>query len=188
MFTNNYIKYQDLILNRVEQKNVIHPSGAVTKATTSLLTASNAFFTCGCILVAARTPQCCDIPDIDTCTQFVETVTKAGVYFGQGRTPAKRDDYKLEEPITSGLSFTAPNTPLRSEKDNLVSYDLTYTVKNTSQNVLNISEMGLFITVSKSGSVYNLIMIDRVVKDEPVTILPGEAKQITYTWHSLYPQ
>lgn len=53
-----------------------------------------------------------------------------------------------------------------------------YTVRSTSEEEINIYEIGCFALV-KSGSYYP-VLIERTVLSDPITIAPGEVKLVTY--------
>lgn len=115
---------------------------------------------------------------------------EGGVCFGTGSTPATKDDYTLESPITSGITVTNPSDVVYHENDNgQYTFSASFVVANTSDAELNIWEVGVVsylgnycstgITISGSfgGSP---ILFDRQVLSEPITIPAGESKLVTY--------
>ena len=106
---------------------------------------------------------------------------KAGVLFGAGTTPATVQDYKLDAPITTGLSIIFPNSLTYAKGASFEDVAVTYGVTNTSSSEITISEIGLVASIYVSGNLYNSILVDRTVLNAPVTIPAGESKQITYT-------
>ena len=102
-----------------------------------------------------------------------------GVYFGRGSTPATVDDYKLEQPIESGLTVTNPLgycvfAPLPNGD---YVYHASYTVTNAREEAVTIQELGLF---SKASGLTHLALFDRIVLDEPILLQPNETTVITY--------
>ena len=109
-----------------------------------------------------------------------------GIYFGDGSTPATKNDYALSSVITSGLSFTNPND-VAVEIDGNGKYVVSapFIVQNTSEAEINIYEFGVFTPISTdtsaSGSItWKMVLMERTVLSEPITILPGESKLVTY--------
>jgi len=104
-----------------------------------------------------------------------------GVFFGSGSTAAERSDYKLETPITSGLTV-ANSSSVVEENDGNGKYTFLadYRVSNTSDAEISISEIGAFCPCGKGSSEYYPIMLERTVLDEPIVIQPGKSKKITY--------
>lgn len=117
------------------------------------------------------------------------------VLFGTGTTAPTMDDYKLESPISSGLtaSFIASATTIA---DGVCTRKYIYTLTNGTTNDITISEIGAFSyahyattaangdTTSNSGSTF---MLDHTLLDEPVTIPAGGVGQVTYTITMDYP-
>ena len=106
---------------------------------------------------------------------------KGGVSFGAGTAPATVQDYKLDAPITTGLSIIFPKNFTYAKGNSFEDVAVTYGVTNISSSEITISEIGLVATVFVSGNLYNSMLVDRTVLDAPVTIPAGESKQITYT-------
>ena len=111
---------------------------------------------------------------------------KGGVLFGAGTAPATVQDYKLDAPITTGLSIIIPNNFTYAKGNSFQDVAVTYGVTNTSSSEITISEIGLVATIYVSGNLYESILVDRTVLDTPVTIPAGESKQITYTFRFNY--
>lgn len=113
-----------------------------------------------------------------------------GVRIGSGVTPATPDDYKLETLISDNCSVSTPSTVLASVDADGVSVSATYAVKNTGSTAFSVSEIGLFsglYTVINNNGQKKTCMVDRTVLEKPITINPGESKQITYTIRFNYP-
>lgn len=111
------------------------------------------------------------------------TATGYGIYFGTGSTPATKDDYRLENPITSGLTITNPSSiSEKNEADGIYSVEASFIVNNTSGAEVNIWELGVFTPVGKASTTSGCwaALMDRVVLDSPVIIPNGGTKMITY--------
>lgn len=106
-----------------------------------------------------------------------------GLWFGRGATPATADDYTLEDPITSGLSIANNGRIETTDGKSTWTWTATYTVANTSETSINIYELGLIglAKTSSSNASYTQTLLHRRVLDEPITIVPGETKIITYS-------
>lgn len=113
----------------------------------------------------------------------------AGVVIGTGVTPATPDDYKLESLITSGFSTNNQSAATVSKDATGVSVSASYWITNTGTTPLVISEIGAVGTVhSRSdANVHDCALLDRTVLETPITINPGESKQVTYTIRFNYP-
>ena len=117
------------------------------------------------------------------CRVIVTADNYCGVYFGKGTTPAQKSDYTLETPLESGLSFTFPGIQAFSDDgDGVWSVITSYTVTNTTEETISISEIGVFSTFGqyKGASSYPPVLFERTVLTSPITIAPGEAKVVNY--------
>lgn len=107
--------------------------------------------------------------------------TYPGIYFGTGSTPATKEDYALESPISSGLTITNPGAIV--ERD-LISGKYEYisglVIRNDTYENINIQEIGLFLPMATGSSAHYLVLAERTVLDTPVTIPVGEARFIEY--------
>lgn len=128
--------------------------------------------------------------DIATATDGV-----GGVYFGTGATPPAMSDYTLENPITSGLSIVNPGSQPGAhvdESEGTTRYQSIFSVTNTTDSEITISEAGLFVWMnvgtSSASSNKHCYLMDRVVLDEPIVLAAGETKAITYkmVFNTLY--
>ena len=181
MFTNNYIKYRELMFY-----NGGYGSYKYLKSvggTDAACHAGQGIYT----EIGSWMPQ-------GQCRAVVEKITGqtgpgnlySGVYFGSGTTPPTKADYKLESVITSGLKITS--TPLSLGGSNgEYSAKATFILENTSSNDISVSEIGIITPFCAEGknsyivatTYYNTLM-ERSVLDTPVVIAPGEIKTITY--------
>ena len=96
-----------------------------------------------------------------------------GIAFGSGTTPPQKTDYKLENYITTGLTYFGNNT---NKTDGIVHW--VQTVQNTSTAPITITEVGLF---SQHAASYNTFLLTRTVLDTPVVLQPNEVKTFTIT-------
>ena len=96
-----------------------------------------------------------------------------GIVFGSGTTPPQKTDYKIENHIADGLTYSNNNT---SETNNVVNW--VQTVQNTSSEPITISEVGLF---SANGPTTLCVLLTRTVLDNPVVLQPNEVKTFTIT-------
>lgn len=136
----------------------------------------------GCCM---RYPKCAEIPVSKSASGFW-----GGLYFGSGSAPATKNDYKLEHPIISGLSFPASKQLVLSQvKEGTYAAEISHLVTNTTGADINIWEVGavthLCTTVSSNNTLIAYttdypILLERTVFDEPITIPAGESKLVTY--------
>lgn len=107
-----------------------------------------------------------------------------GTWFGKGRTLATRNDYKLEEPIESGLSIERPSrTTYVEEAGGVIRYMVSYVVTNTGAESVEIGEIGIYSDVGTYGSstvTSYPVLAERTVLETPITLAPGESKIVNY--------
>lgn len=96
-----------------------------------------------------------------------------GIVFGSGTTPPQKTDYKIENHIADGLTYSNNNT---SKANNVVNW--VQTVQNTSSEPITISEVGLF---SAYTAQHLCVLLTRTVLDTPVVLQPNEVKTFTIT-------
>lgn len=109
---------------------------------------------------------------------------KIGIFFGSGSTPPTEDDYRLDVPITTGLSITNSGLLFEDKGDGKYIFQANYTAKNTTAEEITIREIGYFGEIGRgSGSkyYYSYALFERTVLDEPIVIAPGTSKIVTYT-------
>lgn len=99
-----------------------------------------------------------------------------GIAFGSGTTPPQKTDYKLENYITTGLTYSGNNT---NQADGVVNW--VQTVQNTSTEQITITEVGLFSRSYETGKDYTVFLLTRTVLDTPVVLQPKEVKTFTIT-------
>ena len=109
-----------------------------------------------------------------------------GVYFGTGRTAPTASDFTIESPITAGLSIVKQNVggygaiTLRNEAGERTAM-ASYEVKNTTDEAITITEVGLFGGVWASTTpAYRLVLFERQVLSTPIILPAGSSKIITY--------
>ena len=98
---------------------------------------------------------------------------RRGIAFGSGTTPPQKTDYKLNNYITTGLTYSGNNTNQTNKVVNWVQ-----TIQNTSTEQITITEVGLF-TIYSTNCVVTLLT--RTVLDNPVVLQPNEVKTFTIT-------
>jgi hypothetical protein len=96
-----------------------------------------------------------------------------GIAFGSGTTPPQKTNYKLENHITTGLTYSGNN----ANQTNRIAH-WVQTVQNTSTAQITITEVGLF---SRYSVDYTPVLLTRTVLDTPVVLQPNEVKTFTIT-------
>lgn len=96
-----------------------------------------------------------------------------GIVFGSGTTPPQKTDYKIENHIADGLTYSNNST---SETNNVVNW--VQTVQNTSSEPITISEVGLFSAFQNNTL---CVLLTRTVLDNPVVLQPNDVKTFTIT-------
>lgn len=86
--------------------------------------------------------------------------------------PPKKTDYKLNNHITTGLTYNNST----SSNNYVVSW--VQTVQNTSTEQITITEVGLFSVYDKKHPSF---LLTRTVLDNPVILQPNEVKTFTIT-------
>lgn len=119
---------------------------------------------------------------LTTAQTSLPTGSKSTTYVicGTGTTAVTENDYRLESPITSGLSLASTNTfftqtyELSEDGNSLVrTCKFSMSPRNTSSADITITEIGFFQHIFyKKGYAYST-MLHRIVLDEPVTIQAG---------------
>jgi hypothetical protein len=99
-----------------------------------------------------------------------------GIAFGSGTTPPQKTDYKLENYITTGLTYSGNNT---NQTDGVANW--VQTVQNTSTAQITITEVGLFSRYAYTGGRFDTFLLTRTVLDTPVVLQPNEVKTFTIT-------
>lgn len=175
MLTNNYIKRKTVMFMNSSVKTAASKS-FVNSSGTSFYADNAAYMIddIGGNMYYGRSG------DVVYESQTSASSCKPGVYFGTGTTAAARADYKLENPITSGLSVTNSSVVEESDGNGQYSFLADYRIKNTSTADISISELGLFLPVGSAENIYHSVLMERSVLEEPAVIAPGKSKKITY--------
>lgn len=109
-----------------------------------------------------------------------------GVVFGNGSGPVSFDDYKLSGDVHT--NFSASNvTPTITTDENGVTLTALYTITNTGDAEMVISEIGLLACRAQVSSAAWSVLVEHTVLDTPVTIAAGGVGQVTYTIRMNYP-
>jgi hypothetical protein len=106
---------------------------------------------------------------------------KGGIVFGTGSAEPTFDDYRLSGDLITTISSSASVTATLD--DDGCTFVGTYTLTNTGSDGITVKEIGLLMS-NNSGPV---MLIERTVLDEPVTIPAGGVGQVTYTIRFNYP-
>ena len=129
-------------------------------------------------------------PDVSNCAPllgfFQNSVGIAGSYssgvmFGTNSTPPTFEDYTINN---TGVTVTGSIAKTVNINDNgSVTAILNCTLTNTGETEITISEVGLKVSLTNTGSV----LFERTVLDTPVTIPAGGVGQVVYTITFNYP-
>lgn len=173
MFTNNYIKFRDMMFIGSSSYG-----GFVSSSGTSYKAQAQYSSTSGDIGAFMNRAYCQDIMS----GEFGGAAScYPGVYFGRGTTEPTRDDYRLESQITSGLSIVTPSGFAWSmDAEGRRHAMSTFTVTNSSSEEITISEAGYYSALASSSSKYYQVLMERQVLTEPIVIPSGESRIITY--------
>lgn len=112
---------------------------------------------------------------------------KTGMFFGKGTTPATVNDYKLESMIDySDNALTIVSRSIASVPDKDTLYVYTYTIKNNSNENIDISESALIsktFDASKNSSSSDWAQYFLWARDtfDPVVLEPGETRSFSMT-------
>ena len=121
---------------------------------------------------------------------FTTSLNSQGIVLGSGTTAATEDDYRIETPITSGLSVNVTRT-YSLDTDGNPSEHFLLAVTNTSSASITVSELCyqqiLYAYASPDGNspAVKTFCFDRTLLDSPVTIAAGETAVIRYTLKAL---
>lgn len=183
MFTNNYIKLQNLMFYADRNAFVACDGGTVNAYEYH---APHHFGNIGKYMKYGR---CRNLEASFAGSTNLFSNNNPGVYFGTGSTPAHKSDYKLENPITSGLAITNSNSVEVNSGDGNYTISTDYIVRNTTDSEINIYEIGAFgpictysgyYSANSMGNTWSMVLMERTVLTEPITIAPGESKLVTY--------
>lgn len=112
--------------------------------------------------------------------------SSSGIKVGTGGTQPTDDDINLESLITSGLTGTLNITGRSFDANGNPVISMLVGLTNTSDSDITVREMGLFVTI-KGGTTSGasstnsyVIMLDRTVLTNAITIPAGESTSITY--------
>lgn len=185
MFTKNYIRLQNLIFQST-QYNTFDTTFVKIDGTTTRACIGQLGYLGFKRWMALGRCQALTASSNEIGPTAINNALCPGVYFGSGSTPATRDDYTLEAPITSGLTITNGTVAYGGIAGDYYAHAL-FTVQNTSENEITISEVGLFTPLAydcsanvSNAHIWNLFLMDRVVLEEPITIPAGGAKVVMY--------
>lgn len=116
---------------------------------------------------------------------FSTSISSPGVSIGSGTTPATELDYRLETPITSGVSGSLT---VNRQVDNIGNpfVEFILTISNTGASDITVSEIGYTQAVACGSSVeytttnIDNVLLERTVLTTPITIPAGDFTAIRY--------
>lgn len=111
-----------------------------------------------------------------------------GIVLGSGSTPATIDDFRVQNPITTGFSNTTVKTFTRTSANGAeIVYQTVLT--NTSSGPISIAEIGSvgIAYQASTGGAVGYFLVDRTVLDTPIVIPAGESKTLEYTIRLNFP-
>ena len=184
MFTSNCVKLQKMLFY-----NCTNTSFRNCLGTQFTAYAYHAPFYYGNIGHSMKYARCKPIVEKFSDTYSPIDAGYTGVYFGSGSTQPTKADYKLESPIESGLTITNPASLIFNDAGN-GKYTLTadFIVRNTTETEIKINEVGVFCPVCSysgywaagSSADWHVVLMERTVLSETISIAAGEAKFVTY--------
>lgn len=124
--------------------------------------------------------RCSAFPtSISTASTISNTTSVFGVWLGRGNTPATLADYKLENPITSGLLITNQGQYKFSEENGVWTYLSSAILTNTTSEDIIIWEIGFVTALAAATKAWYPVLMERTVLTEPITVPAGGAKLLT---------
>lgn len=115
------------------------------------------------------------------------SIDNAGIHIGAGTKEESENDYSLDNKITSGISASTPATSMGIDNDGNPFKKILFTLTNTTNNDILVSEIGYFQNFAVSNALnqiantFRAFMIDRTVLDNPVTVPANGSAVIEYT-------
>lgn len=182
MFTNHYILYRKVLFCGGATATVTTTYGETGTWTLfpeySASTRSIASLDLGVLMRYGR----CQAFPVSKGSNQVPKESDYGVYFGSGATPPTREDFKLENPITSGLTITNPSSLVWGGDGNgNYSIAADFVLRNTTDAEIVVREVGFVSAIVKSHDAdFYPFLMERTVLETPVTIPAGEARLIEY--------
>lgn len=114
----------------------------------------------------------------------VKSLGSTGVMFGDGTAEVSKSDYKLSGNIINTITTSAKDQS--THNDGQVIKSTVYTITNTGDNPITISEIGYFSNVGYDNS-YICTLVERTLLETPLTIPAGGIGQVVYTIRLDYP-
>lgn len=108
-----------------------------------------------------------------------------GIMLGTGTTPPTENDYNLENPILSGISFVAGSVVIAPAGDGSYVMYVDHVLTNKTEEDITINEVGLFGEVcsrwsSNTNWGIRAVLLERTVLGEPFVIPAGKLRLFTY--------
>jgi hypothetical protein len=183
MFTSNYISFRKVMFLGLDANSSAKlKAGNGTSFSTCAYWSNKSMNGRADIGYHMKNGRCKEL-SASTYTNWNNAEYDAGMYFGSGTTPASKSDYKLESPITTGLTIVGSSVDLiTNDSTGEYTFSCNKMITNTTENNINISEIGLFTPVDGDSNSVKLYMtlMERTVLDTPIIIPPGETKVLTY--------
>ena len=117
-------------------------------------------------------------------TTYSTSATSAGIVLGTGTTAAAATDYRIETPITSGLTVTITYAQGLDNGNPYLEYTLN--IANTSGSSVTISEIAYNQTVTctttagSTSTTNKVLCLDHTLLSSAVTIANGASAAIKY--------
>ena len=122
----------------------------------------------------------------------------SNIVLGGGNTPPTENDYKLEQPITSGITASAASASQINYNDGVMAHSYDYVLTNTTNEDRIIREYGTATSVASSGSEnanvntnaanIAMVLMSREVLAEPLMVPANSQSSIRITQEYNYGQ
>lgn len=184
MFTNNYIAYRAMMFCHATYSSTNYPYRLSLYDTYGTERGHNSSYKIdlqysvyGDIGYWLTRAKCTTFPEGEKSSN----TGTGGVFFGSGSTPASKDDFRLESPITSGLSIVNQDDLTVTNIDG-GKYEISaqYIVTNNTEAEINIYEIGVVSACGSETNKFYPFLMERTVLSVPIVIAPGEVKVVTY--------
>lgn len=119
---------------------------------------------------------------MDTLSQDLSSVS-SGIVLGTGTAKPTLDDYYLSGDMVTGVTATVSVS--FEDVGGAILKSAILSITNGGTEEITIGEVAYFHYMAQGSD--PVIMLDRTVLDNPVTIAPGAIGQVTYTIRMNYP-
>ena len=137
----------------------------------------------GSAIFSALSPGKCNVGLANSSDpQLPASYVGAMLAFGTGTTPETYEDYRIETPISSGLTLVSAGGSLTNATAiNNVTHHVTskrsFTVTNSSASPITITEFAIYVS---RGSSATTVCVYREVLTTPVTLNPSESLVVEF--------